>query len=355
MPGGLSSARLARLRVNVPSEGGRRAAANRVVKYRGPAEGWLEVASEDSRLREVRLWERGLLADLPAGIGTGVLAWAVRGPAADAPGDAPSGAALLMRNERAHLLRRPLRSVLGRRPPMLAALLERLARMHARFWGDPRLGDPALGLMPARAALLLTAPATVARRIAAGDDLFYLPMAVAGWEAFFALAGGAAARLRAVLDDPDSYARAIAALPATLVHGDVWGPNLGWLPPTRRAPRAGRRLLLLDWALATAGPATYDPLWLCGTWHALDPVRVLAAYRARLERHLRARGHALPAVTWRALADASYLRTALTCGEALGRAAVEASPGAARARAEARARWWAARAARAAERLVPRG
>src|SRR5207302_5979337 len=109
------------------------------------------------------------------------------------------------------------------------------------------------------------------------------------------------------------------------------------------------RLLLLDWALAQAGPATYDPLWLCGGWHALDPRRVLACYRMLLERRLRARGVSLGPSTWLALADAGYLRTALSCGEAFGRAAEEAPAGRARLVAEARVRWWAERAARAAD------
>jgi hypothetical protein len=131
----------------------------------------------------------------------------------------------------------------------------------------------------------------------------------------------------------------------------VWSPNLGLLPPTSRAPRKGRRLLLLDFALATAGPPTYDALWLPGTWHALDPMRVLAAYRYRLERALRARGCPMTASTWWSLADAGYLRTALTCGEAIARSAQEAPEGGGRRRLLARVRWWTARAAAAAHRL----
>jgi len=61
----------------------------------------------------------------------------------------------------------------------------------------------------------------------------------------------------------------------------------------------------------------------------------------------------LAPATWRALADAGYLRTALTCGEALARTAAEAAPGLAQRQAEARVRWWARRAALAARRLNP--
>jgi hypothetical protein len=311
---------------------------SRVVKHLAPSEGWLGAASHDTRIREAQLHRGGILADLPHGIETAVLALATEGDPA-----APTAAALLMRDMRARLPRDPLRTPPGCLPPLVRAILDRLAEMHARFWCDPRLRDPALGLVSTADALLLTAPERIQARIASGDHNPYLPLAAAGWDAFFRLADPAvAAALRAVFRDPAPAVAAIEALPWTLVHGDVWGPNLGWLPPARRtAPRSGSRLLLLDWALATAGPCTYDPLWLCGTWHALDPRRVLAAYRARLERRLRAHGIALPPATWRALAAAGYLRTALTCGEALGRAATEAPPGIGLRRAEERVLWWA--------------
>jgi aminoglycoside phosphotransferase (APT) family kinase protein len=344
LPGGLSGGELARLTLAERTVGEARWYARRVLKHVRPCAGWLGAASADTLAREARLWSSGVLADLPASLATGVLASAQ---------DAGDGSgALLMRDLRGRLAREPLRTPPGQLPASVQRLLDALARLHARYWRDPRLADPALGLMPARAALLLTSPEGVARRIVSGDDTPYLRLAAAGWEAFFRLATVEdAATLRAALADPAPYVAAIEALPWTLVHGDVWGPNLGFLPATHVAPRVGPRVLLLDWALATAGPATYDPLWLCGTWHALDPVRVLAAYRARLTRHLAARGSVLAPATWRALADAGYLRTALTCGEALARTAAEADSSTARRRAEARVRWWARRAAAAARRL----
>jgi hypothetical protein len=346
LPLGLSGNQLWRLSMCRTLPGGAQAYASRIVKRIVPGEGWLADASRDTLGRELRLWETGLLADLPHQLATPVLAWARDDR------DGRSGA-LLMGDVRGRLWREPLRVPVGRLPPQVLALLDCLALLHARFWNDARLLGPALGLMPPDAALTMIGPESIARRIAGGDAEPYLPLAAAGWEAFFQLAGSEAADvLRDALRSPERYVGAIGQLPWTLVHGDVWGPNLGWLPATRRAPRAGSRLLLLDWALATAGPATYDPLWLCGTWHTLHPPRVLAAYRARLQHHLAARGTALPHRTWLALADASYLRTALTCGEALGRAAAEAPAGRARLRAEARVRWWAECAVRGARRLL---
>lgn len=350
LPGGYSAARLTRLLLRVEPTGAQATwRATLILKEIRPLAGWLAWVSADAHLREVQLWRSRVLLGLPATLATATLAVAADGSAAS-----PTAGALLLRDVRAHLLARPLRAPLGR-APFLVRLLDDLARMHAAYWADPRLAEPALGLTPVREALLLAAPATVAARLALGDRDPYLAAIPAGWDAFLALASpGTADALRAVLRDPSRQLAAIARLPATLVHGDIWGQNLGTLPPARLATgaHAGPRTLLLDWALATAGPCTYDPLWLAGTWHALDPRRLLARYRASLTRHLALRGCQLDAVTWRALEDAGYLRTALVCGEAFGHAAAQAPPGTQRARAEARVRWWAARAAQAAQQLT---
>jgi len=345
--GGIAGGWLERLTVHEETGGTAARYSHRVLKRLEPESGWLGALSGDTLLREVRLWSRGVLSDLPAGIETGVVAWMER-----SQNGRPVGGALLLRDERGHLLRDPVSTPPGCSPALVGALLDALARLHARYWCDARLSDPEMGLATPEAALLLAAPDALARRMAGGDADPYLPLALAGWETFFRLAAPEDAEtLRGLFANPIPVLETIARLPWTLVHGDVWGPNLGMLPPCRRAPRRGARVLLLDWGLATVGPATYDALWLCGTWHKLAPVRVLAAYRARLERHLGARGVALAPEVWRALADTGYLRTALTCGEAIGRAAAEAQAGAPKRQAEARVRWWAERAARGARRI----
>lgn len=349
LAGGISGTRVLRLLLARPVvPGAARSYTRRIYKRIEPEGGWLGVASHDMLTRELRLHSSGVLADLPHEIATAVLAHIEQSTAGTL-----ASSALLLSDEGGHLVRHPTTPPPGRLPPAVVALLARLARLHARYWEDPRLSDPSLGLTSSRDALLLIAPARIAERIAAGDANRYLPLALGGWDAFFRLAAPSdAACLRSVLADPTPYLGAIDALPRTLVHGDIWGPNLGWLPPTHRAPRRGWRLLLLDWALASSGPCVYDPLWLCGTWHALNPVRVLAVYRACLTRYLAARGLQLPPSVWLRLADAGYLRTALTCGEALARAAAESDPGRGQRCKVERSRWWAHRAALAAQRLV---
>jgi hypothetical protein len=352
---GLSGAQLQRVtEERAGTAGGASWYAHRIYKLIAARAGWLGKLSNDAAVREVALWNTGILERLPAGITTGVLR------AATAQSDSTRIGTLVMRDLQGYRLRdssgRPLRdppvTPPGGLPKTVARILRSLAVMHAAFWEDSQLGDPAAGLMSARDALLLLAPNRLATLISEGETAPYIDLALSGWEAFFALAAPADAEtLRHVLEAPEPILRAVAVAPKTLVHGDVWGPNLGLLPATWRAPQQGTRLLLLDWALATAGPCTYDVLWLSGTWHDLDPRRLLAAYRPRLEHELRRHGRPVSAATWDALVDAGYLRTVLTCGEALARNAISRDPGARRRRLETRIRWWAARAARAARRL----
>src|SRR5579875_28969 len=365
MAGGYSEARLWRLRLRFPLNAAGRGAgygARRVVKVIKPLAGWLGAATKDKHIREVALWPTGIFGDLPACIATGVERWVFTPTSGPAPSAAEEEkydrvGILFMRDMQAYLMRDPLRTPPGSLSPFLLMLLDNLAHLHARFWEDPRLreGTPAGALLtPPRAALLLLSPQVIADRLALGYRNPYLPLAQRGWEAFFRLAPPAEAEiLQAVLADPTPWLAAIAALPHTLIHGDVWGPNIGLLAPTHGAPHTGKRLLLLDWALTAAAPAPYDPLWLCGAWHSLSPVRLLAAYRARLIRHLAARDIVLSQKQWRGLVDAAYLRTALVSGEAFGRAAEDAPAGSLRKQAVARLHWWAQRGALAARRLLP--
>jgi hypothetical protein len=348
---------LQRVRYRYTTVGGTHWYASRIEKTIVARSSWLGALSEDTRVREVSLWTDGLLQRLPRGISTGVLEARILCP------DPESGAAagrLTMRDLASARLRdrhgRPLPppplTPPGSLPPVVLTVLRQLSKLHAAYWEDPHLNDSSIGLMSSRDALLLLAPERLAALLAEGDSTPYVPVALDSWDAFFGIAAPDDAKtLMRVFQAPETVVPAIEALPRTLVHGDVWEPNLGRLPAVRRAPRTGRQLLLLDWELATAAPPTYDVLWLSGTWHTLFPPALLAAYRAQLERRLAAHGISLPRNTWRGLVDAGYLRTALTCGEALARSAVEAPAGALRRQMEARVRWWAARAAAAAYRM----
>src|SRR5690348_8406528 len=166
MTGGLSGGRVYRLWLRSPDGSHEQ---TRVLKYAEPLEGWLGAVSGDTLIREAQLAASGLLTDLPRALTTATLAVAFRGPRAR-----PEGAAMLMRDEQRHLLPDPYWTPPGRIPSDAVAIVDRLARMHARYWNDLRLDDPALGLMSPERALLVTGPLGVAARLAAGDALPYL-------------------------------------------------------------------------------------------------------------------------------------------------------------------------------------
>ncbi|HEX5547329.1 MAG TPA: hypothetical protein VFX24_07965, partial [Ktedonobacterales bacterium] len=209
MMGGLSGGRVYRLWLRRRDGSHERTF---VLKYSEPLDGWLGDVSGDTLVREAQLAASGLLSDLPCDIATPTLAVAFRGPRAR-----PEGAALLMRDERRHLLPDPYWTPPGTVPDDALAIVDRLARMHARYWNDSRLDDPAMGLMSPERALLVTGPLGVAARLAAGDALPYLPTSAESWQTFFDLAGEAAARrFQAILHEPERITHAINTLPRTL-------------------------------------------------------------------------------------------------------------------------------------------
>jgi aminoglycoside phosphotransferase (APT) family kinase protein len=176
-----------------------------------------------------------------------------------------------------------------------------------------------------------------------------LPVSQARWEAFFAHGPTAALNtIQRVFDAPAALLADAAAVPATLVHGDAWPPNMGMLPGERgmRGRHAGRQTILIDWALATAGPASFDPFWLLVAWKRVDTRLGLLYYRDRLNHHLARRGIALGATQWQVMLDLGAVRTVLTCGESMGQAVLYASNPAQRARTTQALAWWVTWAAR---------
>lgn len=344
LKGGVSGAHLERLRLEIVLEGSagpQRAALSLIFKHMKPDESWLMRASGDVRCREVQIWRHGLLADAPL-----VLCMPVLAAAYD---DATSEGALLLAD-----MTRWLGTLESCSAPVAAAqwkqYLDHLARLHAHYWQDARLSDARFALASVEQTLLMLAPATIQAQRAAGDTHPYLPVSQAGWEAFFTYGPTKAlGKIQRVLDAPAALLADAAALPATLLHGDAWPPNMGMLPGERGmwSRRAGSRTILIDWALSTAGPASFDPFWLLFAWRMVDTRRGLLYYRERLSQHLARRGITLSAVQWQLMLDLGVVRTVLTCGESMGQAVLFASSAGRRARAiQALARWidWAARA-----------
>jgi hypothetical protein len=344
---GVSGARLERLLLEVEivgSAGHRRERVPLIFKHMRPNESWLMRSSGDGRCREVQLWRHGLLADAPRALRVPVLAAAYDESTRE-------GALLLVDVAR----------WLGRledcftSPPMSQwrQYLDHLARLHAHYWRDARLKDERFALASVEQTLLVLAPATIQAQLAAGDAHPYLPVSQSGWEAFFTYGPAVfLSQMQRVFDAPAAFLVDATLAPATLLHGDAWPPNMGMLPGERglSGRRAGGRTILIDWALATAGPASFDPFWLLFAWRALDTRQALAYYRERLSRHLAGRGVSLGMKEWGLLVDLGVVRTVMTCGESMGQDILFAHSRARHARAIAALAWWLGWAARVIER-----
>lgn len=344
---GVSGAQLERLLLEVVVEGRagqRQGRLSLIFKRTTPDASWLMRASGDRCSREVQLWRHGLLADAPGALCVPVLAAAY-------DEDTREGALLLLDVTRWLGTLEDCFTLPA--PRQWRQYLDHLARLHAHYWQDARLEDERFALASVEETLLMLAPATIQAQLAAGDPHPYLPVSRAGWEAFFSYGPPAALkRVQRVFDAPAALLADAAAVPATLLHGDAWPPNMGALPGGHgiQGSRTGSRTILLDWALATAGPASFDPFWLLFAWQRLDTRLALRYYRQRLTAHLARRGFGLSAAEWWLMLDLGAARTVMTCGESMGQRVLFATNQAQRAKAIGALAWWLDWAARAIER-----
>lgn len=178
--------------------------------------------------RERRLWAAGVLDRLPAGTGHALIA----------AGWTDTRLITVMRDLGAAVLtweRRITAAELGR-------LFGGLAAVHSTFADRP----PA-GLCDLATRLTLFAP----DGLAPFAERFGLAAAVRrGWECFADLVPGPAAEaVFSTLRDPARLVTMMSAAPPTLCHGDAWLVNVALTDD---------QVVLLDWALATAGPASLD-------------------------------------------------------------------------------------------------
>lgn len=309
--GGLSGARLERITI----QNGDRS-ANAVLKQIDPQTNWLMRASGDRMGREIAFTQSPIWSQMPAAIQVPVLAVA--------RGEQGTGALLMP-----DLTPVIYSSALCYEPAdegLVARILDHLAAMHATFWDAPELQASPWLASPADAFFTLTIERLNDAADAVPGEDTYGDQAARMWPFLWRFVDGAdGSAIWRTLMRPDALLAAAANTPATLAHGDTWVANMGGLAPTElrdasvalarahgeAAPT--ERLVLLDWALVTAGAATFDSLWLAQTWHTLDPLHVLALHRAALLRH------GIQAVaddaTWALLCDLGWVRTFLMGAE----------------------------------------
>ncbi len=293
-----------------------------ILKHLNPSTNWLMSATGDTTCRELQFTQSSFWAQLPADIWSPILACAYT--------DDGTGT-LLMSDVQPWLFSVNMCYAMPDLS-LVTRILDRLAAMHAVYWDAPTLRSTSWLTTPADAMLMLTS-----ERLASPDSIVprYIEEAIEMWSHLWSLIDPAdAAVLQGTLKHPTDLLAALDRAPATLAHGDAWLANFG--------ERSGQ-LILLDWALATAGPATFDSLWLANTWRTLDPDRILTEHREALLKYgvTSIRDDA----TWELLADLGWIRAVFMGVESLVRDVLKRGSAIPYTEAFNRLRFWCNRAA----------
>jgi hypothetical protein len=209
-------------------------------------------------------------------------------------------------------------------------LLAAVNDMWEAFWGE-RVEF----LAPQAVRLQMTAP-SLGGRERDGVDLLPKQFEVM-WEAFAqAVDPDVAGVVLALVEDPAPLAAALDARGTTLVHGDIRDEQIGL---------AGRRLVLLDWGLATQGHPVVDYAWylMHCAW------RIDATHDQLWEDFRAARGERDDPLA----VDLGTIAGLMMYGWILGHSAVIHPDPAERMWARAELQWWVPRARRALETWAP--
>jgi hypothetical protein len=252
---------------------------------------WIMFASADEQCRSVRLWEYGLLDQLHPHLEHKTIACARDN----------NGWAILMHDLTGHVYswEKPMD------PDHVPVFLDRLARLHATFWNDPRLLDPRLGLCDP--AQLLDQSSFPMAHKHTNLSMGVIPEWVrGGWEVMKELLDPEAfTHLKNLAENPQPLFEALSRYPYTLLHGDYRAENLAH--PDRP--------VAFDWQEAACSLMTIDLAWFARQGFVLEAVghdQAINFYRERLEQYL---GQRFTDSEWQAMVDLGYLVDALrsTC------------------------------------------
>ncbi len=248
-----------------------------ILKTFQPTRDWVMRLTHDALTREAMLFVHGIYARMPHEIFVPVIAVTREGETW----------ASLMRDVAAELL--PTNQVLNENDARV--LIEHLAALHAHFWNDATLQNPALGLSSLQDFLTILSPARIQNELDAGRAHPVLEMAARGWQKFFADAPkDVREKIRAWQENPAPLLDELEAMPQTLVHGDF---KLGNLGIARRSDLLNTDSLItvaLDWQDATRGAGVLDLgyfLALNARWLPFSKAEAIEIYTSALN----ARGH----------------------------------------------------------------
>ena len=186
-----------------------------VLKYQDARDDWLMRATGDRGERYVRLWESGLLAQMPEVIDHAVVA-----------AEFQAGVGRI-------LLRDVSGGLLATGAPFTAGqherFLDHMAALHAAFWG----WSDDVGLTAPAARYLMFSPAVARSEAAIGSGAVVPKVMADGWALLPETAPALADAVFPLLDDPSPLVDALRSVPHTLVHGDWKAANLACGPDGR--------------------------------------------------------------------------------------------------------------------------
>lgn len=212
-----------------------------VLKSLSPRTDWIHLSTRDTECRSVRLWSSGVLDRLAPDVSHGIIAGCA----------AIENYALLMTDVSAGLGTgdRPGRPVTRRR---MKLLLDGLAAMHARFWGEASLGGSAYSLTDSETLLTQFWPGSWARYAHFQEQVASVRR---GWDALLSLtAPDVAEVVTSLLDRPEALLAAIDSLPKTLVHSDYRLDNVAVMDDDT--------VVALDWQTSAFAPSVVDLTYL---------------------------------------------------------------------------------------------
>ncbi len=241
-----------------------------VLKHMDLASDWTMRTTGCLRGAPFELWQRNLLARLPACINQPIVAIARQSPTGAQPS---GGCTLLMRDVSAWLV--PATD----EPISLTqhqSFLRHMAALHATFWGSGAEVD----VVPAMHRYLELSVWTAQAETAFGSGHLVPQLIGRGWPLLAEVAPAAAAVVVPLAADPGPLVEALAATPQTFVHSNFKLDNLG-------TDDQGRTVVL-DWEAPGLGAPLTDLAW----YLAINCRRLpqskedsIDVYRAALEGH----------------------------------------------------------------------
>jgi hypothetical protein len=212
-----------------------------VMKRLRPKYDWKSIASQDHRSRSVVVWQYGLLDRIRPHMEHKIIA-ACRDI---------EGHAILMHDVTVGLF---YGNEITRETVYL--LLDALAAMHAIYWEDESLQDPALGLCEVEKLIKISWPEHCT---AYSHDTKTIEMINKGWEALFdLLAPDVRDLIQLLMAQPQVMVNKLAKFPSTFIHADYRTGNLALLSDANQ-------VVALDWQ-----DASYAPAVLCLCWFIIS-------------------------------------------------------------------------------------